>query len=158
MADLNVLAVVGRLVRDPELKYNEAGRPICRATIANNVGFGKTASTNYIRTVTAGQAAEYLAKYGEKGRTVSINGELRLSSHKNDDGTYNNSCTVFVKDIAFIGNGYSGDKTSGEKKSAETEDSDFSDTVTKAYADAYNGNHTQDSNANNVEPKEDIPF
>jgi single-strand DNA-binding protein len=155
MADLNIVTLVGRLTKDPDLKYNAAQRPITYITVANNVGFGKNSSVNYIRGVAAGQVAEYLAKFGAKGRLVSISGELRVNSAKDENGVYQNKTTIFIRDLQFIGNGKPEHAEAENKKQVPEKPVTSLDNMQAAYDEAY-------SNISNEVAEEsvgdDIPF
>ncbi len=87
--DLNVVALVGRLTRESELRYSAGGMAICRFSIAVNRR-KRTADNrweeeaNFFDCVLFGKSAENLNQYLEKGRQVSIIGELRQNRWEQD--------------------------------------------------------------------------
>ena len=89
--DLNVVALVGRLVRDADLKYTNGGMAILRFSIAINRMRRSQDSyeeeTNYFDCVYFGRAAESVNQYLAKGRQVAISGELRQSRWEQDGQT-----------------------------------------------------------------------
>ncbi|AEV28496.1 single stranded DNA-binding protein [Sphaerochaeta pleomorpha str. Grapes] len=87
--DLNVVALVGRLTRESELRYSSGGMAICRFSIAVNrrkrTGDNKWEDeANFFDCTMFGKSAESLNQYLEKGRQVSILGELRQSRWEQD--------------------------------------------------------------------------
>ncbi len=92
MADIISVVLVGRLVRDGELKYLPSGQAIVRFSIAVNrarrTGDGKwEEEPNYFDCTYFGKAAEGVSQYLEKGRQVAIQGELRQSRWESDGQT-----------------------------------------------------------------------
>jgi single-strand DNA-binding protein len=90
--DLNVVALVGRLTRESELRYSSGGMAICRFSIAVNrrkrTGDNKWEDeANFFDCTMFGKSAEGLNQYLEKGRQVSILGELRQSRWEQDGQT-----------------------------------------------------------------------
>jgi single stranded DNA-binding protein len=69
MSDLNVVCLIGRLTRDPELKYGATGTPICKMSLANNVyqGSGKEEKCNFFNVTVFGKIGENCDKYLKKG-------------------------------------------------------------------------------------------
>ena len=87
--DLNVIALVGRLTRESELRYSSGGMAICSFSLAVNRR-KRTADNkwedeaNFFNCTMFGKSAEGLNQYLEKGRQVSILGELRQSRWEQD--------------------------------------------------------------------------
>ena len=87
--DLNVVALVGRLTRESELRYSNGGMAICRFSIAVNrrkrTGDNRWEDeANFFDCTMFGKSAESINQYLEKGRQVSILGELRQSRWEQD--------------------------------------------------------------------------
>lgn len=92
MADINSVVLVGRLVRDSEIKYTQAGQAIVRFSIAVNrarrAADGKwEEEPNYFDCVYFGKGAESISPYLDKGRQVAIQGELRQSRWESEGQT-----------------------------------------------------------------------
>ncbi len=84
MADINSVVLSGRLVRPGEIRYSQGGTSVVRFSIAVNrakrSADGKWEDEpNYFDCVYFGRAAEAVNQYLEKGRQVTIQGELRQS-------------------------------------------------------------------------------
>ncbi|OHD10865.1 MAG: hypothetical protein A2Y34_09490 [Spirochaetes bacterium GWC1_27_15] len=79
--DLNHIIIIGRLVRQPEIKYTTSGVPVTKFSIANNVSYGqgneKKEIVNYFDINVWGNQAVSCEKYLKKGSQVAIEGQLR---------------------------------------------------------------------------------
>ncbi|AEC01927.1 single-stranded DNA-binding protein [Parasphaerochaeta coccoides] len=104
--DLNVVALVGRLTRESELRYANSGSAVCRFSIAVNRR-KKTGETwedeaSYFDCVLFGKSAENLHQYLDKGRQVSIVGELRQNRWE-QEGQSRSKVEVFVTNLQLLG-------------------------------------------------------
>lgn len=95
---LNRVIIVGRLVRDPELKYTANGVAFANFTIAVNRPF-KNQQTNeydadFINCVVWRKPAENLANYMKKGNQIGVDGQIRTRSYENQDGK-----RIFVTEV-----------------------------------------------------------
>jgi single-strand DNA-binding protein len=81
--DLNHVAVIGRLVKDPEIKYTASGMPVTKFTIANNVTYMQNNErkdyVNFFDVNVWGNQAINCEKFLKKGSQVAIEGSLRQS-------------------------------------------------------------------------------
>jgi len=79
--DLNDVNIIGRLVRDPEIRYTASGTPVAKFSIANNMTYvqnnERKDSVNYFDVNVWGNQAVNCEKYLKKGNQVAINGSLR---------------------------------------------------------------------------------
>lgn len=104
--DLNVVALVGRLTRESELRYSSGGMAICRFSIAVNrrkrTGDNRWEDeANFFDCSMFGKSAESLNQYLEKGRQVSILGELRQSRWE-QDGQSRSRIEVIVNSLQLL--------------------------------------------------------
>lgn len=90
----NVVVLVGRLVRDVEVRYTSNELAIAKMTVAVDSGFGEKKKTNYIPVTAFGKTAEFCGKYLGKGRLVSVEGNIATGSYEKQDGT-----KVFTVDV-----------------------------------------------------------
>ncbi len=105
---MNVVVLVGRLARDPELRYTNAQLPVCSATIAvdRQPRQGQTrdeAGADFIRLTIFGKQAETFSRYLTKGRQVAIEGRLNTGSYQNQRGETVYTTDVIVNRFDFIG-------------------------------------------------------
>jgi single-strand DNA-binding protein len=110
---MNNVSLVGRLVKDPELKYIPgSGTPTCSFTVAIDRGLSKDKekelkakgkpTADFIRTVTWGKQAESCAEYLAKGLLVAVSGSIRTSSSKDKNGKMNYYTDVNAFKVDFL--------------------------------------------------------
>lgn len=84
---MNQVSLVGRITRDVEVTTSAAGREVCRFTVAVNRTF-KNANGEYdadfISCVAFGATANFMGRYIEKGRLVSVTGRIQTGSYERD--------------------------------------------------------------------------
>src|SRR5690625_1093306 len=95
---LNRVILVGRLTKDPELRYTPQGNAVANFTIAVNRPF-KNQQTNendadFINGVVWRKQAENLANYMKKGNQIGVDGRLQSRTYENSQGQ-----TVFVTEV-----------------------------------------------------------
>ncbi len=87
---MNNVVLVGRLTKDPELRYiPNSGTPVATFTMAIDRDYKKkdgTKETDFIAIEVIGKAAEFCANYITKGRLVAIQGNLRVDRYQTQDG------------------------------------------------------------------------
>ena len=115
---LNRIILIGRMTRDPELKYSGQGTAVANFTLAVNRKFKKE-ETDFINCVIWRQSAEFAANYGSKGRLTMIEGRLQVRSYENNEGKKVYVTEVVADDIKFLDK--SGDKQATSKTSAESQ-------------------------------------
>lgn len=80
---MNSVNLIGRLVRDPELRYTSNNTPVCVFTLAVRRPKVKDV-TDFIDCVVWRQGAEYICKYAGKGDTVGVNGCINVRKYEKD--------------------------------------------------------------------------
>lgn len=105
MPSLNRVLLIGRLTRDPELKYTSNGIAVCNFSIAVDRSFGKgeERGADFIRIDCWRNLAETCAKFLTKGRQVFVTGRLQTRSYEAQDGTKKTAWEVVARDVQFIG-------------------------------------------------------
>jgi single-strand DNA-binding protein len=83
---LNIVTLVGRAGRDPEVKYFESGNVVCSLTLAVNRPTRKTDEPDWFNLEMWGKTAEIAANYVRKGSLIGIKGSLKLE-HWQDRNT-----------------------------------------------------------------------
>ena len=121
--DINVVVLVGRLTRDCELKSTPQGTSVCRFSIAVNrrkrTGDKWEDEVSYFDVVLWGRSAETLNPYLQKGRQVSIEGELRQNRWE-QDGKNNSKIEVVANNVQLLGGGNQGPVPAGTPSRPET--------------------------------------
>lgn len=101
---LNHIALMGRLVRDPELRHTQSGLPVTSFSIACERDF-KDANgekvTDFIDIVAWRQTAEFVSKYFTKGRMAVASGRLQLRDWKDRDGNKRRSAEIVTDNVYF---------------------------------------------------------
>lgn len=105
---MNKVIIVGRLTKDPELKYTpNGGTAICRITVAVARAFKKD-ETDFINCIAFGKTGETIAQYFTKGRQIALAGNIRTGSYDGQDGVKRYTTDVIVESFEFIGNSNNG--------------------------------------------------
>ena len=103
---MNKVVLVGRIVRDPEIRYSqgENSTAVARYTIAVDRRFKRDGepTADFINCVTFGKSAEFVEKYFRKGLRISISGRITTNSYTNKDGikVYTTEVTVEEQEFA----------------------------------------------------------
>jgi single-strand DNA-binding protein len=104
--DLNSFICIGRLTRDPELRYTPSGKSVCKMGIAVNRSYksGEEIKEDvlFINVTSWGKQGENCAQYLSKGRRVALNGELRSNNWVDKDGNKRYGFEVSVSTIQFL--------------------------------------------------------
>ncbi len=105
--DLNSFIGIGRLTRDPELRYTPGGAGVCKFGIAINRTYRNQEGNNvdnvlFINIVTWGKQAENCSQFLKKGRRVAVNGELRSNNWQDKDGNKRVSFEVNARTVQFL--------------------------------------------------------
>lgn len=103
---MNKVVLVGRLTKDPELKFTaNKGTAVTRFTLAVNREYKKedgTQEADFINCIAYSKRAEVIAQYLTKGKRFSIAGSIRTGSYDAQDGTRRYTTYVVVDGFDFI--------------------------------------------------------
>ena len=103
---LNVIAIMGRLSRDPELRQTTTGKNVASFTIACSRG-RKDANgkdiVDWIPVVAWEHTAEFVCKYFEKGSLIAIDGRLQSRTYKDRDGNNRAVIEIVANNANFAG-------------------------------------------------------
>lgn len=106
---MNNVVIVGRLVRDSELKYLQGnGTAALSFTVAVDRDYKKkdgTKETDFINMQMMGPRAEKLAEYLTKGKLIATSGSLRVNNYKDQEGNNRSFTFVNVNNLEFIPTG-----------------------------------------------------
>ena len=97
---MNSTQLLGRLTKDPELKYGASGNAYCKFTLAVNRAFKKD-ETDFINCTAFGKAAETIAEYVRKGDQFAVTGRIQVDVYEKD-GEKRYSTGVMVDGFTFI--------------------------------------------------------
>ena len=102
---LNRIVIMGRLVRDPELRTTQSGISVTSFTLAVDRDFKNRdtneKNTDFIDVVAWRQTAEFVCKYMTKGRMAVAEGRLQIRDWKDRDGNNRRSAEVVAENVYF---------------------------------------------------------
>lgn len=101
---MNNVSLVGRLVRDPDVRYTDGGMSIASFTIAVDRRFktqdGQTA--DFIPCKAFKQTAEFVEKYFKQGNKIGVVGRIQTGSYTNKEGQKVYTTDVVVENVEFV--------------------------------------------------------
>ena len=104
---MNKVILMGRLTRDPEVRYSqgENAMAIARYTLAVDRRFnrnnGDENTADFINCVSFGRTAEFAEKYYHKGTKIAVSGRIQTGSYTNKDGVRVYTTEVVVEEQEF---------------------------------------------------------
>lgn len=102
---MNKVVLIGRLTRDPELKFTvNNGTAVVKITVAINRRYKKDGQpeADFIPVVVWGKQAENTANYMTKGKLVGIAGRIETRSYEAKDGTKRYITEVIAEEVSFL--------------------------------------------------------
>lgn len=97
---LNHIVAMGRLTRDPELRYTQSGKPVASFSIAVDRDYQKDA-TDFISCVAWGKTGEFVQKYFFKGKMIVVSGSLQSRNWEGRDGNKRTSWEINAQNVYF---------------------------------------------------------
>ena len=95
---MNKVIMIGRLVKDPDIRYSQGANTTCvaRYTLAVDRKFKQEGQPNadFINCIAFGKLGEFAEKYLHKGVKIAVTGRIQTGSYKNKDGN-----TVYTTDV-----------------------------------------------------------
>ena len=128
---MNKVILLGRLVRDPEIRYSQGENNLCiaRYTLAVDRRFKKDGeqSADFIQCVAFGKMAEFVEKWFKQGTKIAVTGRIQTGSYTNKDGQKVYTTEVVVEEQEFAesknANNNSNDNNSNEKPQSAPDNS-----------------------------------
>ncbi|MBW4084827.1 single-stranded DNA-binding protein [Paenibacillus sp. S150] len=102
---LNRIILIGRLTRDPELRYTPSGVAVTQFTLAvdrNFTGQNGEREADFIPVVTWRQLAETCANYLRKGRLTAVEGRIQVRNYENNEGKRVYVTEVIADNVRFL--------------------------------------------------------
>ena len=127
---MNKVILMGRLTRDPEVRYGagENSTAVARYTIAVDRRFKRNGEQNadFIGCVASGRNAEFAEKYLRQGTKIVLTGRIQTGSYTNRDGQKVYTTDIVVEEQEFAENKAAGNggQNNYSKPSAATSDTD----------------------------------
>lgn len=98
---LNSIALMGRLVRDPELKYTSSEKPVTSFTLAVDRD-GKDAGVDFLDCVAWEANATLVDRFFKKGNLMVVRGRLRIKEWMGKDETKKRAPEIVVERVYFV--------------------------------------------------------
>jgi single-strand DNA-binding protein len=111
---LNKVILIGRLTKDPELKFTPGnGTAVATFTLAVDRRFSKDSQkeADFIPVVVWGKQAESTANYMSKGKLMGVSGRIQIRSYDGKDGTRRYVTEVVAEEVQFLEWGNNGSRT-----------------------------------------------
>lgn len=122
---LNKVQIIGRLGRDPELRYSQSGSPVCTLSVATDEGYTdrdgkKVDRTEWHRVVLYSKAAENCNQFLKKGSLVYVEGSLQTRKWQDQQGQDRFSTEIKAQRVQFLdrkndNGGQSGGRQQGQR-------------------------------------------
>ncbi len=103
---MNVVAIMGRLVADPELRTTTQGNSVCSFRIACDRSYvqqGQERQADFIDIVAWRQQADFVSKYFQRGSLIAIDGSLQTRQYQDKNGNNRTAVEVVANNISFAG-------------------------------------------------------
>ena len=103
---LNVVAIMGRLARDPELRQTTTGKNVASFRIACDRGrrdANGQSQADWLDVVAWDRTAEFVCKYFQKGSLIAIDGRLQSRSYQDKNGQNRTAVGIVAQNVSFCG-------------------------------------------------------
>lgn len=120
---MNHIVIIGRLTKDPELRYTPNGVAVGNFVIAVDRQFSRDGNkeTDFIPVVVWQKLAENCANHLKKGRLVAVEGRLQIRSYDTQDGQKRRVAEIVASNVQFLDRG----KDEGQAPQAQPQNDDF---------------------------------
>lgn len=130
---INMVALMGRLTYEPELKSTPNGLSVIRFQIAVDRTYqpkGQERQADFIDCVAWRQTAEFISRYFHKGDMIALEGMLQTSNYTDKNGAKRKQVEVVANNVSFCGSKSENTKPKGNSLDvAEPDNSDFEEIV-----------------------------
>lgn len=120
---MNKWCAIGRLVRDPEVRYSQGANAtaIARFSIAVNRRFKREGEpdADFFSCVAFGKTAEFVEKYFKQGKQIGVVGRVENDNYTNKDGQKVYGTRVAIDECFFCGSSDSNNGSGGEAQNAQ---------------------------------------
>jgi single-strand DNA-binding protein len=117
---MNLVVIMGRLTKPPEVSQTQTGIIICKFTLAVDRHNGKN-ETDFLNITSFGKLAEFVGRYFQKGKQVAINGRIQTRTYDDADGK-RHYMTDIIADQAYFAD--SKDKMPDDYKQSDADETD----------------------------------
>lgn len=103
---MNKILLLGRLSKDPEIRYTQNNTPVASFSLAVNRRFAKENETNvdFFNCTAWSKTAELISKYVKKGQQIAVVGRLQNRNYEDTQGQKHYVTEIVVEEVYFCGN------------------------------------------------------
>ena len=100
---MNKVELLGRLTKDPEIRYTQSNTPVASFTLAVNRRFAKEGEqqADFINIVAWNKTAEFCGKYFKKGSQIALVGRIQTRNWEDDNGQKRYATEVVAEEVYF---------------------------------------------------------
>ena len=116
---LNRIILIGRLTKEPDLRYTASGLAVAKFTLAvdRRVSKDREKETDFIDIVVWQKLAETCANYLGKGRLVAVDGRLQVRSYDDNQGIRRKAAEVVADNVRFLDKPKEGQTSTSDNRS-----------------------------------------
>ena len=150
---INAVVLMGRLVRDTEIRTTTSGKSVCSFSLAVERDFQRSEekTADYFDCVAWGNTAEFVGKYFHKGRMIALQGRLQARTYKDREGNNRKVVEVIADKVSFTGE-------KAETQNAVKDESDKPAGETKPQVKNSEPEYKDTDDLTEFSSDEDLPF
>ncbi|GAB4499097.1 MAG: single-stranded DNA-binding protein [Anaerolineales bacterium] len=127
---LNKVMIIGRLGRDPEMRYTPSGRPVTTFSVATSRSWNtsegeRRTETEWFNVVAWSSLAEICKEYLKKGQQVYIEGRLQTRYWDDNEGNKHSSVEIVASEMIILGDRRESQSTAEEPETTEEDEFPF---------------------------------
>ena len=124
-SDLNRVILIGRLTRDPEIRYTPAGTAVASFSLANSRSYAVTGEkkeqVSYFDCIAWSKLGEIITEYCKKGHRIAVEGRLQQSRWDDQDGKKRSKVELVIENFQFLTGKEQGGEYSAEPRTKTSE-------------------------------------
>jgi len=124
-SDLNRVILIGRLTRDPEIRYTPAGTAVASFSLANSRTYAVTGEkkeqVSYFDCIAWSKLGEIITEYCKKGHRIAVEGRLQQSRWDDQDGKKRSKVELVIENFQFLTGKEQGGEFSTEPRTRTSE-------------------------------------
>lgn len=124
-SDLNRVILIGRLTRDPEIRYTPAGTAVASFSLANSRTYAVTGEkkeqVSYFDCIAWSKLGEIITEYCKKGHRIAVEGRLQQSRWDDQDGKKRSKVELVIENFQFLTGKEQGGEYSSEPRTKTSE-------------------------------------
>lgn len=100
---MNKVILIGRLTKDPEIRYTQNNTPVCNFTLAVDRRFSKDKQADFINCQAWQKTAEFISKYFQKGSMIAVVGRIQTRTWEDSEGKKRYITEIIADEAYFAG-------------------------------------------------------